>query len=126
MRTHLIEALEKAGAPRILVVGDLMLDIYQWGDVERISPEAPVPVVQLDGGRTHATVGGAGSVIRDLVALGARVVAAGVVGDDAEGRAVVGTLKREGVDTRLVFTEKGRPTTRKTRVMSKSHHLLRT
>ena len=102
-----------------------MLDRYLWGDVERISPEAPVPVVQIDLEKTHTTVGGAGSVMRDLVALGAKTIAAGVVGDDAEGREVVSTLKAEGVEVALIVVDKERPTTQKTRVISKSHHLLR-
>ncbi len=88
MYTQVLKALETTKDPTILVVGDLMLDRYLWGDVERISPEAPVPVVQIDRARTHTTVGGAGSVMRDLVALGAKVIAAGVVGDDDEGREV--------------------------------------
>ena len=125
MHSELISALEKAGAPTILVAGDLMLDRYIWGDVDRVSPEAPVPVVQLDRRRTHTTVGGAGSVMRDLVALGARVVAAGVVGNDDEGRAITETLTAEGIDTSLVVVDESRPTTQKTRVLSKSHHLLR-
>ena len=125
MHSELIEALESAGEPLILVVGDLMLDRYVWGDVERVSREAPVPVVQIDPTRTHTTVGGAGSVIRDLVALGARVIAAGVRGDDGEGAEIERTLASEGVNTSLVIIDGSRPTTQKTRVLSKSHHLLR-
>lgn len=125
MYTQVLKALETTKDPTILVVGDLMLDRYLWGDVERISPEAPVPVVQINRARTHTTVGGAGSVMRDLVALGAKVIAAGVVGDDAEGREVLSTLREEGIDVALVMVDKDRPTTHKTRVLSKSHHLLR-
>lgn len=125
MPSELVAALEKAGSPSILVVGDLMLDRYLWGDVERVSPEAPVPVVQIDRSRTHSTVGGAGSVVRDLVALGARVVAGGVVGDDSDGGEIRDRLTHDGVDTTLVVADKRRPTTQKTRVLSKSHQLLR-
>jgi D-beta-D-heptose 7-phosphate kinase / D-beta-D-heptose 1-phosphate adenosyltransferase len=123
--TQLLSALEAVKTPVILVAGDLMLDRYLWGDVERISPEAPVQVVQIDREKTHTTVGGAGSVMRDLVALGARTIAAGVVGDDAEGSEVLATLKADGVEVALVVVDKGRRTTHKTRVLSKSHHLLR-
>jgi len=125
LSAELLTALQAAGAPRILVIGDLMLDRYVWGDVDRVSPEAPVPVVQLDRGKTHTTVGGAGSVVRDLVALGARVTAAGLVGGDPEGASILETLNSEGVDTSLVVTDPARRTTEKTRVLAKSHHLLR-
>ncbi len=125
MYAEMLANLENAAAPSILVVGDLMLDRYLWGDVDRVSPEAPVPVVQVDRARTHATVGGAGSVVRDLLALGARVTAAGVVGDDAEGREIVEKLDAEGADTSLVVVDRARGTTQKTRVISKSNHLLR-
>jgi D-beta-D-heptose 7-phosphate kinase/D-beta-D-heptose 1-phosphate adenosyltransferase len=84
-----------------------------------------VPIVQLDRTRTHNTAGGAGSVARDLAALGAKVIAAGVVGDDAEGRVIRETLAQDGVDISLVTVDKERPTTQKTRILSKSHHLLR-
>ena len=125
MHSELLAALGEERHPTILVVGDLMYDRYVWGEVERISPEAPVPVVQLDNARTHATVGGAGSVMRDLAALGAKVLAAGMVGSDAEGEEVVSTLSGEGIDTSLIITDESRRTTQKTRVISKGHHLLR-
>ena len=83
MYRELLEWLQKAASPRIGVVGDVMLDRYLWGTTDRISPEAPVPVVEIDRAKTYTTVGGAGSVMRDLRALGARVWAASIIGDDA-------------------------------------------
>ena len=125
MYSDILQFLDKASRPSILVVGDLMLDRYLWGDVDRVSPEAPVPVVEVDRSKTHTTVGGAGSVVRDLVALGARVHAAGVIGDDADGRAICERFEAEGVDAALVLVDPDRCTTQKTRVLSKSNHLLR-
>lgn len=125
MYRELLEFLENAGNPLIGVVGDLMLDRYLWGVAERMSPEAPVPVVQIDHTKTYTTVGGAGSVMRDLAALGARVWAAGVVGEDASGREIIEKLEGDGIDTALVIRDKGRATTIKTRVLSRAQHLFR-
>jgi len=122
---ELIKFLENAGTPEIGVVGDLMLDRYLWGAAERISPEAPVPVVDIDRSRTYTTVGGAGSVIRDLVALGARVWAAGIVGDDSPGAEIIAKLEAEGVDCSGVLVLKDRQTTRKTRILSRTQQVMR-
>lgn len=125
MSGELITLLEGAGAPVIGVVGDLMLDRYLWGGAERISPEAPVPVIDIDRSRTYTTVGGAGSVMRDLVALGAEVWAAGIIGDDAPGEEIMRKLKADGVDCSGVICEKGRITTQKTRLLSRTQHVIR-
>ena len=93
----MIPQLETLGDVRIMVVGDLMLDEYFYGDVERVSPEAPVPVVHQ---RHHEKrVGGAGSVVTNLTALGAEVIVVGLVGDDESGRAILGAL--ESVDANV-------------------------
>src|SRR5947209_13381152 len=84
------------GGGRVLVVGDLMLDVYLWGDVARISPEAPVPVVRLT--RRSETAGGAGNVLLNLAGLGLEVAAAEFVGDDDAGRRLRGHLEHAGVD----------------------------
>ena len=108
---------------RILVVGDLMVDEYLWGDVERISPEAPVQVVSVAS--DQHTLGGAGNVISNLAALGAEVSAAGVVGSGTNGQLVLNKLNALGVDTRGVVQDSQRPTTRKTRVIASHQHVLR-
>jgi len=108
---------------RILVVGDLMLDEYIWGDVDRVSPEAPVPIVCV-AAENH-TLGGAGNVINNLVALGARVSAAGVVGTGAKGRLLLDRCHRLGVDVEGVVCDPHRPTTRKTRIIAADQQVLR-
>jgi D-beta-D-heptose 7-phosphate kinase/D-beta-D-heptose 1-phosphate adenosyltransferase len=108
---------------RILVAGDLMVDEYLWGNVDRISPEAPVQVVTV-ASEEHA-LGGAGNVISNLVALGAKVSAAGVIGSGTNGQLVLDKLNALGVDTRGVIQDPQRPTTRKTRIIANHQHVLR-
>ena len=108
---------------RLLVVGDVMLDEYLWGDVERVSPEAPVPVVHVR--RESRALGGAGNVVRNVVALGAPCRFCAVVGDDTAGDRIVDLLKELGVDAGGVVRVAARPTTRKTRVEARSQQLLR-
>jgi D-glycero-beta-D-manno-heptose-7-phosphate kinase len=104
---------------RVLVLGDLMLDTYIWGSVSRISPEAPVPVVEV--GHDTKCLGGAGNVSRNLESLGAAPVTAGVVGRDAEGR----WIKRHLADGRGVFLDPSRPTTVKTRLIAGHQQVVR-
>lgn len=101
---------------RLLVVGDLMLDEYLWGGVERISPEAPVPVVKVD--RETAVLGGAGNVVRNLLGLGGRVMIAGVIGPDPAGERIAGLMVEAGADASGLVRVKGRRTSRKSRVMA--------
>jgi len=108
---------------RILVVGDLMLDEYLRGRVERISPEAPVPVVRLE--ETEVRPGGAANAARNLAALGAEVAVAGVVGADEEGRRLLSALDALGIERSAVLVDPGRPTVRKTRVLAGAQQLLR-
>ena len=108
---------------RLLVVGDVMLDEYLWGDVERVSPEAPVPVVHVR--RESRALGGAGNVVRNVVAMGAQCRFCAVVGDDAAGDRIVELLKELGVEASGVVRDPERPTTRKTRVEARSQQLLR-
>ena len=108
---------------RVLVIGDLMLDEYLWGRVDRISPEAPVPVVAVE--RQSHTLGGAGNVINNLSAMGAKVFAMGTVGVGAAGRDVLKKLGALGVDVTGVISELDRPTTRKTRIIASSQQMLR-
>src|ERR1700755_3158543 len=90
------------------VIGDIMLDTYLWGHVERISPEAPVPVVALD--RREYRIGGAGNVALNLASLGAAVTAFSVVGKDADGRALEGMLEASGIDTSYLARSESRIT----------------
>jgi len=115
--------INKFAACRILVAGDLMVDEYLWGDVERISPEAPVQVVSVNS--EEYTLGGAGNVISNLAALGAKISAAGVIGCGPNGQLVLNKLKSLGVQTRGVVQDRQRPTTRKTRVIASHQHVLR-
>ena len=89
-RSKLARRLEALKGVRVLCVGDLMLDRYVSGAVERISPEAPTPVIAVR--RTEVMIGGAGNVARNLVALGTRCIFIGVVGDDEAGKALSGAL----------------------------------
>ena len=108
---------------RLLVVGDLMIDEYVWGAVDRISPEAPVQVVTVD--REELTLGGAGNVVNNIVALGAQATVAGVVGAGAESRRMLAMFERLGADCRGIVQAADRPTTRKTRIIASNQHVLR-
>ena len=112
--------LESLRSSRILVLGDVMLDEYVWGEVSRISPEAPVPVIA--GRHREFKAGGAGSVVDNLAVLGAKVLACGLVGDDEGGRSLQELLGSEGADCSGVIVSSERPTIRKTRVMAYVQH----
>jgi D-beta-D-heptose 7-phosphate kinase/D-beta-D-heptose 1-phosphate adenosyltransferase len=108
---------------RVLVLGDVMLDEFIWGRVARISPEAPVPVIQVTGESDH--LGGAGNVAANVRSLGGAPVLAGVVGDDEAGQRVGEALKDKGITSRLAVAGGGRPTTVKTRVIAHSQQVVR-
>ncbi|HEY8506562.1 MAG TPA: PfkB family carbohydrate kinase, partial [Gemmataceae bacterium] len=118
MSADLIELVQRLGQPRILVLGDLMLDRYVWGDAERISQEAPVVLLRAD--RREERLGGASSVATMLRALGAKVSLAGVVGADAAGDQLRGMLTGLGVDPEGVVTDPARPTTLKERYIGRA------
>jgi D-beta-D-heptose 7-phosphate kinase/D-beta-D-heptose 1-phosphate adenosyltransferase len=103
---------------RVLVVGDVMLDRFVWGRVERISPEAPVPVVHVT--RDDARPGGAGNVVSNVRALGGRAAFAGIVGDDAAGKMLRRMMDELGVSTDGLVVDRHRPTIEKTRIIA--HH----
>ncbi|MDR2081085.1 MAG: D-glycero-beta-D-manno-heptose-7-phosphate kinase [Campylobacteraceae bacterium] len=109
--------------PKILVVGDLMIDHYLWGSCERISPEAPVQVVDIKN--ETFVLGGAGNVISNLISLGASVDVASVTGDDENRNDLVGMLKKLGVGTDMLFFEKGRKTAKKSRIMASHQQIVR-
>src|ERR1700681_4519605 len=106
---------------RVAVIGDLMLDEYLWGHIERISPEAPVPILSV--ARRTSTLGGAGNVAENLRHWGVEVTFIGVVGQDETARQVYALLQAHGVNTKGVLTDPLRKTTRKARLMSLEHGL---
>lgn len=118
MAFDLIRRVEELGSPRILVVGDLILDRYIWGDAERISQEAPVPLLRAD--QKEHRLGGAASVAMMLHALGAEVRLAGGLGRDHEADLVRTMLAVAGIDTELICTLDDRPTTLKERYIGRA------
>lgn len=108
---------------RLLVVGDLMLDEYLWGEVDRISPEAPVQVVAIQ--KEDFALGGAGNVVNNAVALGAKVSVVGVIGTGRNGRLLLKRFNELGVDTAGIIQEPDRATTQKTRIIAANQHVLR-
>ncbi len=113
----------KSCSPYILVLGDLMIDHYLWGKSERISPEAPVPVIDVS--EESEVLGGAGNVVNNLVALGARVEVASVIGSDENGKRLKQMLESLGVGTKALIKESNRSTTRKSRVIASHQQVLR-
>ncbi len=113
----------KEAKPKILVLGDLMIDHYLWGSCERISPEAPVQVVDI--AKETTVLGGAGNVINNLKALGADVSVAGIIGDDDNGEELREMLREIDVDTQNLMIQKGRKTSKKSRVIAVSQQILR-
>ncbi|WP_022847017.1 D-glycero-beta-D-manno-heptose-7-phosphate kinase [Desulfurobacterium sp. TC5-1] len=114
---------KKFRGKKILVIGDLMIDEYISGKVERISPEAPVPVVEAK--ETTAKPGGAANVAVNLKTLGAKPIVLGVVGNDEKGKMLEQMLKKRGIDTSLLIKDETRPTTVKTRIIAGAQQLLR-
>lgn len=107
----------------ILVIGDLMIDHYLWGACERISPEAPVQVVDIN--KETTVLGGAGNVINNLVALGANVSVSSVIGNDVIGEELKAMLEEINVDCKNIITQKGRKTSKKSRVIASSQQVIR-
>ncbi len=120
MSTELIDLVQRLGQPRVLVVGDLMLDRYVWGDAERISQEAPVILMRAD--QREERLGGASSVATMLRALGAKVGIAGIVGNDHDANRVRQILTDLGIDHESVLTDVQRPTTVKERYIGRAQH----
>jgi D-beta-D-heptose 7-phosphate kinase/D-beta-D-heptose 1-phosphate adenosyltransferase len=118
--TELIQLLESFPGHRVMVLGDWMLDQYLYGDAERVSPEAPVPILRVVEREQRA--GGSGSVAANLIALGLSVSCCGVVGRDARGETLIELLNECGADTAGLLTAEDRPTTTKTRVVGLAQH----
>jgi D-beta-D-heptose 7-phosphate kinase/D-beta-D-heptose 1-phosphate adenosyltransferase len=115
-----LELVGQFGKKELLVIGDLMLDRFIWGDVERISPEAPVPVLRVAS--ESFRLGGAANVIHNVRSLGGRVTACGIVGDDAAGRRIAQELRRVGASTAGIVTDGRYQTIQKTRVIARPRH----
>jgi D-glycero-beta-D-manno-heptose-7-phosphate kinase len=115
--------LSKFSGVRLLVVGDVMLDEHLWGTVGRLSPEAPVPVVEVLQ-RSHVP-GGAANAAANAAGLGAKVMLAGVIGGDESGKRLCGTLTARGIDISGLFVDSRRPTTTKTRILAHNQQMLR-
>ncbi|NPA65755.1 MAG: D-glycero-beta-D-manno-heptose-7-phosphate kinase [Epsilonproteobacteria bacterium] len=109
--------------PRILVVGDLMIDHYLWGSCERISPEAPVQVVDIQ--KETTVLGGAGNVVNNLVSLGAKVSVASVIGEDENGNELQKMLETIAVDTTNIIKQNGRKTSKKSRIIASNQQIVR-
>jgi rfaE bifunctional protein kinase chain/domain len=122
-KNELLAVLDKIAGTPIFVVGDLLLDRYTWGRVERISPEAPVPVVEVV--KMEDRLGGAGNVVRNLSTIGARPVVAGFIGDDAEGKVMLDLFEQAGADCAGVLVDTSRGTITKTRVIAHTQQIVR-
>jgi rfaE bifunctional protein kinase chain/domain len=117
------QLFDKFGSLTALIVGDVMIDAYYWGKVERISPEAPVPVVQVQ--KKENRLGGAANVALNVKSLGAKAIICSVVGDGSKGDIFRSTLKENNFTTEGIIDSPERMTTVKTRVISQGHHLIR-
>ena len=122
-RERIIELTTGARSRRIVVVGDIILDRYLLGDTERLSPEAPVPVLTVR--ETRSALGGAANVAANVATIGSECVLVGVVGDDTNGTAIRAELAAHRLDDGQVLTVAGRPTTTKTRVVARNQQIVR-
>ncbi len=119
----LLAAIDRFREVRVLVVGDFILDRFVHGVIERISPEAPIPV--LHGRGETSTLGGAGNVVSNIVSLGGTALPIAAIGNDAAGRAIVATLENQGVDTSAIVVDAGRMTSCKSRFSALNQQVLR-
>jgi rfaE bifunctional protein kinase chain/domain len=108
---------------KIGVIGDIMLDTYWWGKVDRISPEAPVPVVAVS--KKEQRIGGAGNVALNVAALGAHISVISITGDDEEGKQLVSLLQQNNIHTEFIGKSNNRITTNKIRIISRNQHMMR-
>jgi len=117
------EIIKNFSSKKMLVIGDLMLDSYIWGKAERISPEAPVPVIKVD--RSNYTPGGAANVALNLNSLLSTSQIVGVVGSDPDGTILTDLLTKEGINSEGIVNDSGRHTTVKTRVIAHGQQVVR-
>jgi D-beta-D-heptose 7-phosphate kinase/D-beta-D-heptose 1-phosphate adenosyltransferase len=123
MNNRLVEAVEKLRSPRIFVLGDLILDRYVWGSVQRVSPEAPVQILNVQ--REEARLGGAANVAANLAALAARVSCGGTVGRDAGGSRILKLLRSRKIDLSAALRDSRKPTAVKTRMIAHNQQMVR-
>lgn len=116
----IISNFPKAG---VLVVGDVMVDHFIWGNVSRISPEAPVPVVDVQ--KDSILLGGCANVLNNIYGMGGKVYVAGVIGSDNMGKKLLSELRKKKIETHGIVVEKGRPTTLKTRIVAHGQQMVR-
>ena len=119
----LIKYIDRFAGSTVLVIGDIILDEYIWGDVTRISPEAPVPVVDVN--QETKMLGGAANVVNNIASLGGKAVLCGVIGNDGTGKEITDKVKDLGLITDGILAEMGRPTTIKTRIVAQSQQVVR-
>ena len=122
-RDRLLLLIDRMKSSRVVVIGDIMIDRYLYGDTDRLSPEAPVPVVTVRD--RSAKLGGAANVAANVASMGASCLLVGTVGDDADGAAIRQELVVARLDGRHVVTAAGRPTTSKTRIIARSQQIVR-
>lgn len=120
---HLAEKFQGIQSLKCLVLGDVMVDAYIWGKVDRISPEAPVPVFSVD--KRENRLGGAANVALNVKSLGAEPILCGVVGNDAKGEIFLELMEEQNLSTEGIVKVGNRPTTSKTRIISANQHLMR-
>ncbi len=120
---RLSEIQNEIKGKRIAVIGDMMLDSYFWGNVKRISPEAPVPVVEVDN--EFSRFGGAANVALNISTLGGYPIPVGVIGDDNSGNIFMDLMKESNIDNSGIIVDEKRPTTTKTRVIANNQHVVR-
>jgi D-beta-D-heptose 7-phosphate kinase/D-beta-D-heptose 1-phosphate adenosyltransferase len=123
MYENLLKTITNLGSPKVLVVGDFMLDVYIYGDAVKISPEAPVPVLKI--AETEHRCGGAGSVAVNIAALGAKAYCLGVIGDDRDSEILKTKLIEAGADIDDLLKAANRPTISKQRLIGLAQHLHR-
>lgn len=123
IQSRALQILDCFDERRLIVLGDLMLDEFIWGEVRRISPEAPVPVVEVKRESQH--LGGAGNVVSNLLELGAQALPIGIVGDDEAGQLMRRRFAERGAATEGLIVDASRPTTRKTRIVAHSQQMVR-
>ncbi len=122
-RDRVLQLIGRMKGSRVVVVGDIMIDRYLVGETERLSPEAPVPVVTIH--ERHSALGGAANVAANVSAMGATCLLVGVVGDDTDGAAIRQNLAIASLEDRFVIPIAGRPTTSKTRIIARSQQIVR-
>jgi D-beta-D-heptose 7-phosphate kinase/D-beta-D-heptose 1-phosphate adenosyltransferase len=120
---ELKRCVDRFSDARVIIVGDIIMDEYIWGDVSRISPEAPVPVVDIK--EETKMLGGAANVLNNIASLGGNPILCGVIGGDQTGQEIVEWVKRQGLRTDGIITESRRPTSVKTRVVAHNQQVVR-